>query len=109
MDPSKEMFDQLKNAVKNVMDTLSEWQKKESSLHSLAEQHAMGDNPHLEDGQEKDAKIYSKKQMIKKAMADSMNNAQPPMPPPDMGGGMPMGMPPPPMGGMPPGMPPMGG
>lgn len=111
LDPSKVFFDQLKEAVQHISSVLSDWQKKEGSIHTLAEQNAKSSG--MQEGPGFDAHVYAHKVALKKAMADHAKQAQ------DQGApGLPAGMPdlsqltpPPGPGGMPPGLPPglMGG
>lgn len=66
-DPDKEMFDAVKEGIKNLSDILSTWQQKESALHSMAEANAKSSGATPED---MDAHVYMHKKMLKKAMAD---------------------------------------
>lgn len=72
-DPDKEMFDSVKDGIKNLTDILTKWQQKETAMHSMAEVHAKesGANP-----EHMDAHVYMHKKAIKKAMAEQAKNAE---------------------------------
>jgi len=93
MDPDQEMFEQLEGALKNIVSILSDWKKKNSALHGLAEQKATQDG-HI-DGPQKDAAIYAHRQALKRAMVDhaKAQQAQAPQDPQaPQGAQMPPGM-----------------
>ena len=66
-DPDKEMFDQVKEGIKKLGDILTQWQQKETAIHSLAENSAKGAGAPPE---HMDAHVYMHKKAIKKAMED---------------------------------------
>ena len=73
-EPDKEMFDQVKEGIKNLGEILTQWQQKESAIHSLAETNAKqaGAPP-----EQMDAHVYMHKKALKKAMADKAKQEDP--------------------------------
>ena len=66
-DPDKEMFDAVKEGIKNLTDTLTKWQQKETAIHSLAEVNAKNSGAPAE---QMDAHVYMHKKALKKAMSE---------------------------------------
>lgn len=101
-DPDKEMFDQVKESMKMLIETLTQWQQKEDKIHSLAETNAKQSGANPED---MDAHVYKHKKILKRAIADSnkQNSEQAPKTgvptAQDMPGGPTSKVPPGPQGG----------
>jgi len=67
-DPDKQMFDAVKESIKHLQDTLTQWQQKETAMHSMAQAKAKESGAPPE---HMDAHVYAHKQAIKKAMAEA--------------------------------------
>ena len=72
-DPDKEMFDIVKGKIKDLTDALTQWQQKETAIHSLAEVHAKNSGAPPE---AMDAHVYMHKKALKKAMADQAKESE---------------------------------
>lgn len=100
-EPDKEMFDTVKSKIKDLTDALTQWQQRESAIHSLAENRAKSAGTPPE---QLDAQVYAHKKMLKKAMADQAKQMEQGQ---MMESGQMGPMPPMPMGPQPPLTPPM--
>lgn len=72
-EPDKEMFDLVKGKIKELMDALTQWQQKETAIHSLAEHSAKASGAPAD---QMDAHVYAHKKMIKKAMSEQAKQAE---------------------------------
>lgn len=103
-DIDDDFFVELEQAIKGIADVVKSWKEKDKALGSLAEQQVNAEG--IMDGEDPDAKIFSRRKMLKKTLQDNMKSAGPaapgapaapmgpppglpPMPPPEMPGGIP--------------------
>lgn len=104
-DIDDDLFIELEDAIKGVLDVVKSWKEKDKALGTLAQQQAAAEG--AVEGEDMDAKVYTKRKALKQTIQEQMKSA--PVPPMPGDAAAPPLPPMPPMGaGQPPALPPMG-